>query len=105
MDIPGWFVWIYLGAILFQVLALGPAVGRLRGPDASLRIKARWDLLEITGTILLFGGLLLGLEVAEAWSWLSVAGFALLTPVYAVQGTRRLRTRRRRPTARAERQA
>ncbi|MGW5772747.1 hypothetical protein ACWEVY_26790 [Streptomyces longwoodensis] len=54
--------------------------------------------------MLVFGGLLLGLEVAEAWSWLSVAGFALMTPVYAVQGTRRLRTRRR-PTARADRRA
>ncbi|MFI1376945.1 hypothetical protein ACH4UY_33715 [Streptomyces longwoodensis] len=96
MDIPGWFVWIYVTAILFQLLALGPALGRLRGPDATLRTKARWDLLEITGTLLLFGGLLLGLEVADTWSWLSVAGLAVMTPAYAVPATRRLRARRRR---------
>lgn len=104
VDTPGWFVWICLSAILFQILALGPALGRLRGPDASLRTEARWDLLGITGTLLLFGGLLLHLEGAKSWSWLPLAGLALMTPGYAVQATRWLRARRR-LTACAEREA
>ncbi|MFF3320472.1 hypothetical protein ACFYV5_33935 [Streptomyces sp. NPDC003035] len=98
MDIPDWFVWIALGLAVLQALALVPVIRRLRGPDPAARSKARLDLLDAVGNMLLLGGLTLGLVVAESWFWLSLAGFALVTAVYAVKGVHLLRARRR-PTA------
>lgn len=95
MDIPDWFVWITLGLAVLQALALVPIVRRLREPDAAVRFKARLDLLDAGSSLLLFGGLLLSLVVAESWFWLSLVGFALLTVVYAVKGVHLLRARRR----------
>ncbi|MFF8279926.1 hypothetical protein [Streptomyces lateritius] len=98
MDIPDWFVWIALGLAVLQTLALVPVIRRLRGPDPAVRSKARLDLLDTVGSMLLLSGLLLGLVVAESWFWLTPAGFALVTAVYAVKGVHLLRARRR-PTA------
>ncbi|WP_351228220.1 hypothetical protein [Streptomyces sp. NPDC002133] len=48
-----------------------------------MRFNARLDLLDVVGSLLLFGGLLLSLAVAESWFWLAFAGFALMAAVYA----------------------
>ncbi|MFF5976830.1 hypothetical protein ACFY7C_35540 [Streptomyces sp. NPDC012769] len=98
MDIPDWFVWVALGLIVLQALALVPLARRMRGPDPALRSKARFDLLEAVGSMLLFGGVLLSLFVAESFFWIVPAGFALVTAVHAVKGVRLMRARRR-PTA------
>ncbi|MCT4356285.1 hypothetical protein M5362_24450 [Streptomyces sp. Je 1-79] len=95
MDIPDWFVWIALGLAVLQALALVPVIRRLRGPDPAVRSKARLDLLDTVGSMLFLIGLLLSLVVAESWFWLSLAGFALVTAVYAVKGVHLLRARRR----------
>ncbi|WKV76515.1 hypothetical protein AW27_033680 (plasmid) [Streptomyces sp. PCS3-D2] len=94
MNIHGWYVWITLGLAALQVLGLVPIVRRLRGDDRALRSQARLELLETFGTLILMGGLLLSLTVAESWFWLAATGFALMAADYAVQGIRRLRTRR-----------
>lgn len=98
MDIPDWSVWIALGLAVLQALALVPVIRRMGGPDPAARSEARLGLLETIGTLLLLGGLLLGLAVTEYWFWLALAGFALMTAVYAAKGLRLLRARRR-PTA------
>ncbi|MFF7532128.1 hypothetical protein ACIP6Q_25415 [Streptomyces bobili] len=95
MDIPGWFAWIALPLFLLQVLGLFTVIDRLRGSDAALRAKARLDLLDVVGSLLLFGGLMLGLLVAESWFWLALPGYALVSVFYGVKGVRRLRARRR----------
>ncbi|MDX3571338.1 hypothetical protein [Streptomyces sp. ID05-47C] len=95
MDIPVWFAWIALPLFLLQVLGLFTVIDRLRGSDAALRAKARLDLLDVVGAMLLFGGMILALLVAESWAWLSLPGFALMSASYAVKGVRRLRARRR----------
>ncbi|MFF8189373.1 hypothetical protein ACF05L_00440 [Streptomyces bobili] len=98
MDIPGWPVWIALALVLLQVLGLVPVIRRLRESDAALRAKARLDLLDVVGSLLLFGGLMLSLLVAESWFWLALPGFALMSAAYAVKGVQRFRARRH-PTA------
>jgi hypothetical protein len=97
VDIPGWFVWIALGLVVLQALGLVPVIRRLRGSDSAVRFKARLDLLDVVSSLLLFGGMMLSLMVAESWFWLTFAGFALMAAVYAVNGVNRLRARR--PTA------
>ncbi|MFI1286457.1 hypothetical protein ACH4U5_37840 [Streptomyces sp. NPDC020858] len=94
MDIPDWYVWIALGLAVVQALGLVPIVRRLRGPDSVVRSKARLELLDTVAALLLIGGLLLSLTVAESWFWLAAIGFALMTAVYVVKGVRRLRARR-----------
>ncbi|MFV6030489.1 hypothetical protein [Streptomyces sp. NPDC056264] len=91
MDIPDWFVWIFLGLIVLQALGLVPAVRRMRGTDPA----APADLLDIVGALLASGGLLLSLVVAESWFRLAVVGFALIAAAYALKGVRLLRARRR----------
>ncbi|MFG2642601.1 hypothetical protein ACGFYP_16730 [Streptomyces sp. NPDC048370] len=98
MDIPDWLVWIALGLTALQALALVPTVRRLRGPDPAVRSKARLDLVESVGNMLLFVGLMLSLVVADHWLWLGLAGIALMAAVYVVKGVHLLRARRR-PTA------
>lgn len=98
VDIPDWFVWIFLGLAVLQVLGLVSIIRRLRGLDSAARFKARLDLVDAVGSLLLFAGLLLTLVVAESWFWIAVPGFVLMTAVYAVKGVHRLRARRR-PTA------
>ncbi|MEU9246787.1 hypothetical protein [Streptomyces sp. NPDC048385] len=98
MDIPDWFAWIFLGLAILQVLGLVPISRRLREQDSTVRFKARLDLLEAVGSLLLFVGSLLGLVVAESWIWIAVPGFVLMSVGYAVKGVHRLRARRR-PTA------
>ncbi|MGN9796335.1 hypothetical protein ACTMTU_35360 [Streptomyces sp. OZ13] len=97
MDIPGWFVWIALGLAVLQALGLIPVIRRLRGSDSAVRFKARLDLLDGVGSLLLFGGLLLSLMVSESWFWLAFVGFALLAAVYALKGVHWLRARHRPP--------
>jgi hypothetical protein len=80
--------------VFLQVLGLVSVIRRLRGPDAALRFKARLDLLDVVGSLLLFGGLLLSLVVAESWFWLAIAGFPLMAAAYAVRGVHWLRARR-----------
>lgn len=94
VDIPDWFAWIFLGLFLVQVLGLMPVIHRLRGLDSAVRFKARLDLLDAVGGLLLFGGGLLGLVVAESWFWISVPGYVLMTAGYAMKGVQRLRARR-----------
>ncbi|MEU2424002.1 hypothetical protein ABZ619_23735 [Streptomyces sp. NPDC007851] len=98
MEIPDWFNWIFLGLALLQAFALFPVIGRLRGPDPATRAKARLDLLETIGGLLLFSGLILSLKVSESWYWLVLPSFALSSASYAVKGIQLLRARRR-PTA------
>ncbi|MET7977298.1 hypothetical protein ABZW44_30595 [Streptomyces mirabilis] len=93
MDIPGWSVWIALALAFLQALGLVPAIRRLRGSDSAVRFEARLDLLDVVGSLLLFGGLLLSLVVAHSWFWLTFAGFALMGAVYAVKGVHWLRAR------------
>jgi hypothetical protein len=95
VHIPDWFDWIFLGLAVLQALALVPIIRRLRGLDSAVRFKARLDLLDAVGTLLLFGGLLLSSVVAEPWSWLAFVGLALMAAVYAVKGLHLLRARRR----------
>ncbi|MFD3943134.1 hypothetical protein [Streptomyces sp. NPDC058579] len=95
MDIPDWLVWIALGLAALQALALVPHVRRLRGPDPAVRSKARLDLVESVGNLLLFGGMMLALLVADRWLWLGLAGIVLMGAVFAVKGLHLLRARRR----------
>ncbi|MEV4864107.1 hypothetical protein [Streptomyces ossamyceticus] len=95
MDIPGWFVWLALGLAVLQGLGLVPVIRRLRGSNSAVRFEARLDLLDGVASLLLFGGLVLSLAVAEPWFWLTCAGFVLMAAVYAVKGARWLRTRQR----------
>ncbi|MEU8886277.1 hypothetical protein [Streptomyces sp. NPDC048442] len=97
MEIPNWFVWIFLGPAVMQALALVPVTRRLRRADSAARSKARLDLLETVATLLFVVGLLLCLSVTESWFWLTFVGFALMGAVYVTKGVHRLRTRR--PTA------
>ncbi|MFB7235517.1 hypothetical protein ACFCXK_12145 [Streptomyces sp. NPDC056269] len=94
MDIPDWFVWIFLGIIVLQALGLVPAVRRLRGTDPAARAAAPADLLDIVGALLASVGLLLSLVVAESWFRLAVVGLALIVAAYALKGLRLLRARR-----------
>ncbi|MEV5785595.1 hypothetical protein ACGFWD_40595 [Streptomyces sp. NPDC048448] len=71
MDIPDWFAWIFLGLAVFQAAALVPIIRRRRGLDSAVRSKARLDLLETVGSLLLFRGVPLGSLVAESWFWLT----------------------------------
>ncbi|MFF7580680.1 hypothetical protein ACFZBE_37850 [Streptomyces sp. NPDC008061] len=98
MEIPDWFNWIFLGLALLQALGLVPIIRRLPGLDPVVRAKARFDLLDTIGSMLLFCGMPLSLEVSESWLWLALAGFVLMGAGYAVTGVHLLRARRR-PTA------
>ncbi|GGR75383.1 hypothetical protein GCM10010269_13250 [Streptomyces humidus] len=94
VDIPGWFAWIFLGLVALQVLGLVPIIHRLRGLDSAVRFEARLDLLDAVGGLLLFGGGLLSLLVAESWLWIAVPGWMLMTAGYAIKGVHWLRARR-----------
>ncbi|MFG2332687.1 hypothetical protein ACGFMM_24070 [Streptomyces sp. NPDC048604] len=59
-----------------------------------MRSKARLDLLETQGALLLFGALPLSLVLTESWFWLSLAGVALMAAVYTTKGVRLLRAHR-----------
>lgn len=95
VDIPGWSVWLALGLAVLQALGLVPVIRRLRGSDSVVRFEAGLDLLDVIASLLLFGGLVLSLAVAESWFWLTCAGFVLMAAVYAVKGVRWLRARQR----------
>ncbi|MFF3611233.1 hypothetical protein [Streptomyces sp. NPDC002580] len=60
-----------------------------------MRFEARLDLLDVVASLLLFGGLVLSLAVAEPCFWLTGAGFVLMSAVYTVKGVRWLRARQR----------
>jgi hypothetical protein len=100
VNIPSWSIWIALGLTVLQALYLAPVIHRLRESDSATRLKARLDLLETIGSLLLFSGPPLSLVVAQSWVWLilSLAGFVLITAVHAVKGVYWLRARRH-PTA------
>ncbi len=98
VEIPRWFVWIAFGLAVLQALGLVPVIRRLRGSDPSAHFEARLDLLDAVASLMLLGGMVLSLAVAESWFWLTFAGFAAMTAVYAVKGAVRLRARRH-PTA------
>jgi hypothetical protein len=51
--------------------------------------------VDAVGSLLLLGGILLSLAVAESWFWLVLVGFALVTAVYIAKGIHWLHTRRR----------
>lgn len=93
VDIPGWLVWIFCGLVVLQALGLVPVIRRLRGSDPSVRGRARLDLLDVVGSLLVSGGLLLSFAVAAPWFWLTFAGFALVTAVYSAKGVHWLRDR------------
>ncbi|MEV7278478.1 hypothetical protein [Streptomyces sp. NPDC093111] len=95
MDIPDWFAWIALGLLVLQVLSLTPTLRGLRGPDPAAVAKARLDLVDTLGGMLILAGLVLMLQVAESWLWLALAGFALMTVAMTGKGVRLLRARRR----------
>lgn len=95
VDIPDWFVWIALGLVVLQALGLVPVVRRMRGADPVVRSEARLDLVETVGSLLLYGGVVLMLMVAESLFWIGLVGFALLAVAYAVKGGRLLRARLR----------
>ncbi|MDV5143113.1 hypothetical protein R1T08_01955 [Streptomyces sp. SBC-4] len=87
----GWFVWIALGLFVLQALGLVPVIRRMDGADPVVRFEARLDLLETVGSLLLLGGVVLILAVAESLFWFGLVGFALMAVVYAVKGVRLLR--------------
>ncbi|MET7745925.1 hypothetical protein [Streptomyces sp. NPDC005385] len=95
VDIPAWAVWVMIGLAALQAIALVPITGRLRRPDPAVRSEARLDLLDAVGSLLFFGGMVLGVAVSPSWFWVGFAGFALMTAGYAVKGVRWLRGRRR----------
>jgi hypothetical protein len=95
VDIPGWFVWLTLGLAVLQTFGLVPVIRRLRGSESAVRFEARLDLLDVVAFLLLCGGLVLSLAVAESWFWLTCAGFVLMAAVYAVKGVPWLRARQR----------
>lgn len=95
VDIPDWFNWIFLGLAALHVLGLVPISRRLRGLDSAVRFKARLDLLDAVGSLLLFGGAFLSAVVAESWLWIAAPGFVLMSAGYGIKGVRRLRARRR----------
>ncbi|MFF5900937.1 hypothetical protein ACFY8O_34185 [Streptomyces argenteolus] len=95
MYTPDWFVWGALGLVILQTLALVPVIRRLHEPDPGVRSQVRLDLLDTVGSLLLLGGLALGLAVADSLIWLTFVGFALVAGVYAVKGFHHLRARRR----------
>ena len=94
MAIPSWFVSTSLVLFIWQVFGLVPVIHRLREANSALRFKAILDLLEVVGSLLLFGGTLLSFMVGESWFWLALAGFLLMAAVYAVKGVHWLRARR-----------
>ncbi|MDX5565628.1 hypothetical protein PYK79_23080 [Streptomyces sp. ID05-04B] len=94
MDIPDWFAWIFLGLVVLQVLGLVPILHGLRGLDSAVRFKARLDLLDAVGGLLLFGGSFLSFVVAGPWVWIVVPGWVLMSVGYAIKGVHRLRARR-----------
>lgn len=98
VDIPDWFGWILLALAVLQAIALVPVIRRLRETDSAVRSKARLDLLDTVGSLVLLGGLLLSLLLAESWFWLALAGLVLSGASYAMKGLRLLRARRRRAT-------
>ncbi|MEU1534926.1 hypothetical protein [Streptomyces fagopyri] len=98
MHVPDWFDWLFLGLALCQVYALIPIIRRTRELDPKVRTKARFDLTETIGSILLFCGMLLYQRVSHLSFWPALAGFILMSAGYAVKGLRRLRDHRR-PTA------
>ncbi|MFI1441561.1 hypothetical protein [Streptomyces fructofermentans] len=98
MGIPDWFTWIFLSLAFLQVLGLVSVIHRLREPDSVVRAKARFDLLDSIGSIVLWSGAYLSLKAAESWFWLGLAGFAIVGAGYAVKGVHLLRARRH-PTA------
>ncbi|WP_327408273.1 hypothetical protein OG458_07205 [Streptomyces sp. NBC_01281] len=98
MAIPDWFDWIFLGLAFLQVYALIPIIRRVRGLDLEVRSKARFDLTETIGSIMVFCGMPLSQRISGSWFWLALAGFALMGAGYTVKGLRLLRVRRR-PTA------
>ncbi|WP_395358269.1 hypothetical protein ACHGLA_01050 [Streptomyces sp. YH02] len=98
MNIPDWLLWLALGLFVLQALGLVPVVRRMREADPTVRSKARLDLLDTIGALLMFGSLMLSL-VTESWGWLGMTGFAVIVAVYAVKGVRLLRVRRHRSTA------
>ncbi len=89
------FRWVLLGLMLFEILGVMSVLRRLRAADPAMRFSVRLDLAETVGSVLLLGGGLLGMVVAEGWALLAVAGFALMTAGYGVKGVRWLRKRRR----------
>jgi hypothetical protein len=95
VDIPHWSLLLVAGPAVLHALGLVPVVRRLSGLDPAVRFKARLDLLDSVGNLLLLGGLVLGLVVAESWFRLGFAGFALMATVHAVKGVHLLRARRR----------
>jgi membrane protein implicated in regulation of membrane protease activity len=62
---------------------------------AEVAVRARFGLLDGVGSLLLFGGLLLTLMVAESWFWLAFVGFDVMAAVYALKGVHWLRARHR----------
>lgn len=97
VDIPDWFDWVFLGLAFVQAYALIPIIRRARGHDPQVRTKARFDLTETIGSILLLCGMPLSQRISESWFWLALAGLVLMGAGYTVKGLRRLRARR--PTA------
>lgn len=95
VDIPDWFVWIALVLVVFHSLALVPVIRRFRGPDPVARTKARFDLLESAGNVMLFASVLLSFVVESHWVWLTFAGAGLVIGVNVVKGFHWLRGRRR----------
>ncbi|MFD9244715.1 hypothetical protein ACFV0D_22835 [Streptomyces sp. NPDC059556] len=94
MDIPDWFVWIFLGIIVLQALGLVPAVRRMRATDPAARSAAPAVLLDTVGAVLASAGLLLSVVVAESWFRLAVVGLVLIAAAYTLKGVRLLRARR-----------
>ncbi|RLV71322.1 hypothetical protein STAN_6851 [Streptomyces sp. CBMAI 2042] len=95
VDIPGWLIWVALALFVVQALGLVPSIRRWRRSGPGERSGAGLDLLDTVAGVMLMGGLLLSLAVAESWVWLLATGFVLMVGVYAVKGLHLLRARRR----------
>ncbi|MFJ9743317.1 hypothetical protein [Streptomyces sp. NPDC101166] len=95
MDIPDWSVWLLTCLAVLQALSLVIVIRRFRRSDPALRSEALLDLLDTFAGLLLFGGMMLSLTVADSFFWLGLVGFAMMTVVYAMKGVRYLQARRR----------
>ncbi|MEK9523553.1 hypothetical protein ACIOMM_34995 [Streptomyces sp. NPDC087908] len=88
MDIPVAFRWVLAALLLLQLVALVPAVRRMRRPDPAVRTEARLDLLDAVSSLTLLAGLALDQGA------LMLVGAVLLGSVIAVKGFRALRVQR-----------
>ncbi|WP_420031398.1 hypothetical protein ACN2WE_00290 [Streptomyces sp. cg28] len=95
MDILRWVIWAALAWTVWRAVRIGPVIRRLRASDPETRRKARLELLDVGGSLVVLGGLVLSDVFATAWIWVTFLGAAVMAVIFAVWGIRGLRARSR----------